>query len=827
MSHKCLRCGTEFEGNFCPECGERWLEEKQCPQCGTTLPGSTKFCNNCGYSFLAQRPAAPVSQPAYTPAPQPEPQPAYTPAPQPEPQPTYTPAPQPTYTPAPQPEPQPTYTPAAPYSPAPTAPVYAPSPSDGPAQSAPVRTSFLSDSLLQKIYALCRNLPAILSGVVALLSFLFYLAPVAIMPGGELLGEKIPSESYGNVYQSLSGEIFPKYMGVLLIVFSGLLLVSAALAMFFAYRRSDTLERVLKIGGDLFLFVLFVIACVIIGGIAKQDEGMGLIKAGAAPILLLIATLLCFLAVTAAIGIEIWINIFHSDIRDRYEDALDEREPLLNDTRLPIFYMLCRYIPPALCAIFAIVWLILGFLHSEFIESVFGHSTSSIRMEFFLPVLLLLVSAIALVLDLSYHNKVSRIFRGAECGLLLLGPSYFLYYIIIALTHHYEMRLRGDQIAVFVISAVCFIVSVALLVIELVLADRRPEIERQYEAPHSEWGGLITEQRADMLYPICRIAPAIICMAFAVFAYLLYLVPIMGFGAERSVNIYTYIKDRAMNKMLWNMERTLAFVPALVFLASAISIVLGRLHREKASRALRLVGCGLLLVLFFTYSLPIGEIIVYGYDPKTLLPYILLFVLSALCFAPAIAAACMEIWIEARRREIEERNSSDIPCAANETGAEPLLEMEKHIKKKRVLAGVVTLFFALQFATIALNNQADILLLVSGLIFLASIIVIIWGCASHVNDGHLQKVSRHRCLFCAIAILIGLYCLAAMFVLFQALLCGYPFPYLNQTDYSINYFISFIVGMVHTIVLPAIAIPILVVQYRKIAKQRKKFCAQR
>ena len=50
--HKCPNCGTEFEGKFCPECGNGWQDEKTCPKCGATLGGSAKFCNECGYSFL-------------------------------------------------------------------------------------------------------------------------------------------------------------------------------------------------------------------------------------------------------------------------------------------------------------------------------------------------------------------------------------------------------------------------------------------------------------------------------------------------------------------------------------------------------------------------------------------------------------------------------------------------------------------------------------------------------------------------------------------------------------------------------------------------------
>lgn len=32
--NKCINCGTEFEGNFCPECGESVLKTKICPKCG-------------------------------------------------------------------------------------------------------------------------------------------------------------------------------------------------------------------------------------------------------------------------------------------------------------------------------------------------------------------------------------------------------------------------------------------------------------------------------------------------------------------------------------------------------------------------------------------------------------------------------------------------------------------------------------------------------------------------------------------------------------------------------------------------------------------------
>lgn len=48
---QCERCGTLFEGNFCPQCGSPAAVSpgsalRQCPRCGTSYQG--RFCPNCG-----------------------------------------------------------------------------------------------------------------------------------------------------------------------------------------------------------------------------------------------------------------------------------------------------------------------------------------------------------------------------------------------------------------------------------------------------------------------------------------------------------------------------------------------------------------------------------------------------------------------------------------------------------------------------------------------------------------------------------------------------------------------------------------------------------
>ena len=49
----CKKCGKEFEGVFCPYCGERNATElpPECPVCSTPRKDQERFCSNCGYSY--------------------------------------------------------------------------------------------------------------------------------------------------------------------------------------------------------------------------------------------------------------------------------------------------------------------------------------------------------------------------------------------------------------------------------------------------------------------------------------------------------------------------------------------------------------------------------------------------------------------------------------------------------------------------------------------------------------------------------------------------------------------------------------------------------
>ena len=44
---KCLECGTESDGAYCPSCG-RPLRSARCKRCDATLPRGARYCTTCG-----------------------------------------------------------------------------------------------------------------------------------------------------------------------------------------------------------------------------------------------------------------------------------------------------------------------------------------------------------------------------------------------------------------------------------------------------------------------------------------------------------------------------------------------------------------------------------------------------------------------------------------------------------------------------------------------------------------------------------------------------------------------------------------------------------
>lgn len=101
----------------------------------------------------------------------------------------------------------------------------------------------------------------------------------------------IPSESYGNIYQMISGEMFPALAGssIACIVFPVLLIADSLFILYVAVIRHDTQgAQPLAILGHNFFLALLIIGCVMMRIVGKEDGGMGMISVGAAPILIVV-----------------------------------------------------------------------------------------------------------------------------------------------------------------------------------------------------------------------------------------------------------------------------------------------------------------------------------------------------------------------------------------------------------------------------------------------------------------------------------------------------------------------------------------------------------
>ncbi|MCD8205118.1 MAG: hypothetical protein LUD29_00680 [Clostridia bacterium] len=55
----CKKCGTEFEGNFCPECGTKFNYARVCRSCGEEVRG--RYCIKCGTYYRDVAPEPTVS----------------------------------------------------------------------------------------------------------------------------------------------------------------------------------------------------------------------------------------------------------------------------------------------------------------------------------------------------------------------------------------------------------------------------------------------------------------------------------------------------------------------------------------------------------------------------------------------------------------------------------------------------------------------------------------------------------------------------------------------------------------------------------------------
>lgn len=61
---KCPKCGCEFEGNFCPNCGTVAGEVTHCPVCGKERANNERFCSGCGFAYEKPEQKKEINSPA-------------------------------------------------------------------------------------------------------------------------------------------------------------------------------------------------------------------------------------------------------------------------------------------------------------------------------------------------------------------------------------------------------------------------------------------------------------------------------------------------------------------------------------------------------------------------------------------------------------------------------------------------------------------------------------------------------------------------------------------------------------------------------------------
>ncbi len=281
--NKCSKCGSEFEGYFCPNCGTKWQEaekSKICPNCQANVSGSALFCNMCGHSFAESVETAPQnSQTVHnSSAPQTPPKPQNTTV-------TFTLSPQ------------------------------------------AKKTSYI---------ALCLA-PLALFILFSGLLFAFLGAPIAEL----VLGMGMPNQSLGNVYDLISGGIFElEKLGaamtallVIAIISAVLSLISLAITLI-PKLKAKTINLFGKITANipslsylasfLFYLIFFIFGICIISEIAKADGGMGFLVNGSSPIHFIVWSVIFFVLSAAAIVGRLFLEKRYPEFVPDYEKEYGE-----------------------------------------------------------------------------------------------------------------------------------------------------------------------------------------------------------------------------------------------------------------------------------------------------------------------------------------------------------------------------------------------------------------------------------------------------------------------------------------------------------------------
>lgn len=266
--YKCVNCGSEFDGKFCPECGTKRVEDLYCPDCGTKVTAGARFCAECGYSFAQPVKPAPANA-----------------------------------------------EPVVKSEPAPAA-------DERSERSEQKKRSGNPLAAIAKVYKALRFTPLVMAGLFAVSLFLFYLAPIAEIPELAMLGE---DSGLGSVY-SMIEEL--KGVSLALIIFAAIAVIFVLVAAKFTFGASKRDMEVNLFGrfdltlGEVVssLSVVMYLAAVILAGVAmgqvsalNDDEfGIGMfstvVESGAALKLVMAFAIIFTVLAAAAVVARVFIG---------------------------------------------------------------------------------------------------------------------------------------------------------------------------------------------------------------------------------------------------------------------------------------------------------------------------------------------------------------------------------------------------------------------------------------------------------------------------------------------------------------------------------------
>ncbi len=184
-------------------------------------------------------------------------------------------------------------------------------------------------NLFKILYGISTHVPAVLYVIFAVLIFAFYSASLAIMPGGSLMGEEIPAESYGNVF-TLFKEInesellidVPELKNglsalIVIAILSSIYALVVILFKLFKFGKKEikikdidfSISQIISSLSIMF-YVIFLIAGISINSsILKADEGMGVIVAGSCPKLLIAFSIVFAIISVGSLVVNVLISI--------------------------------------------------------------------------------------------------------------------------------------------------------------------------------------------------------------------------------------------------------------------------------------------------------------------------------------------------------------------------------------------------------------------------------------------------------------------------------------------------------------------------------------